>query len=184
MNINSREIKRTSLNWIESFVIDLNLCPFAKREVRADKLKLSVTNADNDKDLIISLEQEIQYLLGQPNIETTLLIHPNVLLDFREYNDFLVVADKLLEILGAHGVLQIASFHPDYQFAGTHIDDPENFTNKSPYPMLHLLRESSVTRAIEQHADSSQIPEDNIVRLREIGKCQLEKLFVACFTHS
>jgi len=131
MPIDEKRIKTTTLNWIESFVIDLNLCPFAKREIRADKLKLSVTAADNPKDLLADIRAEIHHLEDNPETETSLLIHPNVLDDFKSYNKFLETVETCILLLGQRGVIQVASFHPEYQFAGTKADDPENHTNKS-----------------------------------------------------
>ncbi len=182
MQIVENEVKTTTLNWIESFVIDLNLCPFAKREVRADKLKLSVSTAENTKDLLANIRTEIHHLEDNPETETSLLIHPNVLGDFKSYNAFLETIDTCILLMGQRGIFQVASFHPQYQFAGTKVDDPENYTNRSPYPMLHFLREASVSLAVKQHPDSTGIPEKNIARLKSMGKNQLDELFQACFT--
>ena len=115
------------------------------------------------------------------SIETTLLIHPRVLQEFYHYNQFLNAADGLLVQMDLSGVFQIASFHPDYQFGGTQPDDVENFTNKSPYPLLHLIREDSLERAIAQYPDSDQIPERNITLLNSLGRNKVQTLLLSCF---
>jgi hypothetical protein len=155
--------------WLEKAVIGLDLCPFA-RAVR-DRIRYAVSEAEEPADLLADLASELRVLAeADPGeIETTLLIHPRVLGDFLEYNDFLDDADDVLAELGLEGVIQIASFHPGYQFAGAEPDDIENYTNRSPYPMLHLLREESVERAVESFPDTEQIYEKNIETLRRLG---------------
>ena len=157
--------------WIRSIVVGLNLCPFARRVFDADRIRYVVTDAADDVSLKLELIRELKLLAGadRATIETTLLIHPGVLCDFFDYNDFLGIADGLLQELGYEGVIQIASFHPDYQFAGTAAVAVENYTNRSPYPMLHLLREVSVTEVSANPDDLSRIPERNIETLRAIG---------------
>jgi len=125
--------------WLESVVIELNLCPFAGQQLRDDRVKFSVTNAATEVQLLQALEAELELLSKNVTIETTLLIHPQVLADFEDYNQFLGLADGLLEQMQLDGVFQIASFHPDYQFADSHPDDAENYTNRSPHPILHIL---------------------------------------------
>ena len=158
-------------HWIRSIVVGLNLCPFARRVFDADRIRYVVTDAADDVSLKLELIRELKLLAGadRATIETTLLIHPGVLCDFFDYNDFLGIADRLLQELGYEGVIQIASFHPDYQFAGTAVDAVENYTNRSPYPMLHLLREVSVTEVSANPDDLLRIPERNIETLRAIG---------------
>ena len=163
--------------WLESIVIELNLCPFAGQELRDDRVKFSVTNAATDVQLLQALEAELELLSKNVAIETTLLIHPQVLADFEDYNQFLDLADGLLEQMQLDGVFQIASFHPDYQFADSHPDDAENYTNRSPHPILHILREESLTRAIEHTADIDQIPIGNIQKMNELGTERLKLLF-------
>jgi hypothetical protein len=123
------------------------------------------------------LEAELEHLVGNASIETTLLVHPHVLTDFEDYNQFLEMADGLLMQMELDGVFQIASFHPDYQFAGTHPDDAENYTNRSPFPLLHILREESLSRAIEHTPDVDQIPLRNIEKMNELGAKKLKLLF-------
>jgi len=167
----------TVRRWLESVVIDLNLCPFARREFLDDRIRFTETDATNEVQLLQALEAELELLSASDSIETTLLVHPNVLADFEDYNQFLGLADGLLLQMGLEGVFQIASFHPDYQFAGTHPEDAENYTNRSPHPLLHLLREESLARAIEHTADVDQIPIRNIQKMNELGVEKLKLLF-------
>ncbi len=164
-------------NWLESVVIELNLCPFAKRELINDRVRFVETDATSQVQLLQALETEFEHLVANASTETTLLIHPNVLADFADYNEFLELADGLLVQMEFDGVFQIASFHPDYQFAETHPDDAENYTNRSPYPILHILREESLSRAIENTADIDQIPLRNIQKMNELGAEKLKLLF-------
>ena len=158
-------------HWVRSIVVGLNLCPFARRVFDSDRIRYVVTDVADVVSLKLELVRELKLLAGadRATIETTLLIHPGVLCDFFDYNDFLGIADGLLQELGYEGVIQIASFHPDYQFAGTAAVAVENYTNRSPYPMLHLLREVSVTEVSANPDDLSRIPERNIETLRAIG---------------
>ncbi|BDA77974.1 hypothetical protein LPTSP3_g09040 [Leptospira kobayashii] len=157
--------------WLEKAVIGLNLCPFAKSVYNGNLIRFIVSQAKSNQDLTADLKQELQILSESDpkQTETTLLIHPYVLLNFLDYNDYLGVADKLITQLELEGYLQIASFHPDYQFAGRRTDDIANFVNRSPYPMLHLLREDSVERANENHPDINSIYQNNIDTLRKLG---------------
>ncbi len=168
-------------NWVERVVVAHNLCPFAKRELDAGKVRFAVTDADDEEQLLLELADELQRLNREPDIETTLLIHPQVLQDFLDYNQFLAACDELLEQASLDGIYQIASFHPDYQFAGTEPGDAENYSNRSPYPMLHILREDSVARAVANHPDVEGIPERNIALLRELGSEQLRATLQGCF---
>ena len=169
----AEQLAATVRRWLDVFVIDLNLCPFARREVQADRVRIAHTPAAAVEELVVALRDELDRLQADATIETTLLVHPNVLGDFFDYNDFLDAADGLLIELEYEGVFQIASFHPDYQFANTTPDAAENFANRSPYPLLHLLRESSVTRAVAQHEDVAGIPDTNIDHLNELGSARL-----------
>ena len=167
----------TVRRWLESVVIELNLCPFAKRELINDRVRFEETDAVNEVQLLQALEAELEHLVGNTSIETTLLIHPRVLENFADYNQFLEMADGLLLQMELDGVFQIASFHPDYQFADTHPDDAENYTNRSPFPLLHILREESLARAIERTPDVDQIPLRNIRTMNELGTQELKLLF-------
>lgn len=158
--------------WIQSIVIDLDLCPFAQRVFEGEKIRYVVSDALTEDALVKNLETELQHLAaeGFPGIETTLLIHPHVLTDFLEYNDFLDSAEELISQLDLTGVIQIASFHPDYQFADTQPDDVENYTNRSPYPMLHLLREDSVSMVATDPRMLADIPRRNIELMKSVGR--------------
>jgi hypothetical protein len=157
--------------WLETTVIGLNLCPFAKAAHDARQIRYFVSGARTTGELAADLVSELRLLgtLDPAEVETTLLIHPQVLGDFLDYNDFLDEADATLETLGLVGTFQIASFHPRYQFAGTSPEDVTNRTNRSPYPMLHLLREASVERALEEFPDAALIPQRNIETMRRLG---------------
>lgn len=166
--------------WLTEIVIGLELCPFAKGELEAQRVRFSVTHAKDSVDLLIALEAELQRLQNDASIETALLIHPHALSAFDEYNQFLDLADSWLQQLQLDGIYQIASFHPDYQFADTQADDVENYTNRSPYPLLHILREASVQIAIETHSDIAAVPAANIKLMRKLGKQELQQRLAQC----
>jgi len=165
--------------WIERMVIGLNLCPFAGQPWREDRVEIRVSEADRPEALADALARALADLAAADpaDCETTLLVHPNVLGDFLDYNDFLDVADELIEQMGLAGEFQIASFHPDYQFADTDPDDRSNWTNRSPYPMLHLLREASVTEATDRLDHPEAIFERNIRTLDELDESVWAQLF-------
>ena len=167
-------------HWVEEFVVKMNLCPFAGREILDGRVRFSATKANTAEQLLLALHEELETLNADPSIETTLLIHPDVLRDFSEYNQFLSYADSLLVEMQLEGIYQIASFHPDYQFDGTKPDDAENYTNRSPYPILHLLREASVERANADYAGVDQIPERNIALMQKLGSAKLQEILSAC----
>ena len=168
--------------WVEQLVIGYNLCPFAKRELVRDRVRFVVSQAQDEEQLLVDLENELTLLGEDEGIETTLLITPQVLQDFFDFNQFLGRADQRVAQLKLKGVFQIANFHPDYQFGGTEPDDAENYTNKSPYPVLHLLREASLDQAIENYPDAESIPERNIEQLEQMGSDQLRRLLEDCFS--
>ena len=157
--------------WIERAVIGLNLCPFAKAVYVKEQIRYTVSEARTSDALLDDLVRALLALAEAPaeEVDTTLLIHPHVFGDFLDYNDFLEVADAALEELDLTGVLQVASFHPQYQFAGTAADDITNCTNRSPYPMLHILREASVGAAVAAFPDAKSIYRRNIETLRRLG---------------
>lgn len=158
-------------HWLEQAVIGLNLCPFAKSVHANQRLRYVVSAATEPEQLIQELARELIFLqrADPDEVETTLLIHPHVLTDFLDFNDFLDAADGVIDELQLQGELQIANFHPQYRFDGTQIDDITNYSNRSPYPTLHLLRESSIERAIETMADTDSIFETNVDTLRKLG---------------
>lgn len=162
---------------METVVVGLNLCPFAKKELVNNRVRFVVSEAENEADLLMALQTELNILEQDHEIETTLLIHPKVLQDFYDYNEFLDAADGLLIEMERDGIIQVASFHPDYQFAETDPDDVENYTNRSPYPLLHLIREASLEKAIAHYPDADKIPARNMALLRELGLDKIRALF-------
>ena len=157
-------------------MVGLDLCPFAGQELLRERVRFVVSSSRSDEDLLTTLQAELELLNGDAEIETTLLIHPGVLQSFNDYNQFLDYADSLLQQLDLEGVYQIASFHPDYQFNGTAPDDAENYTNRSPFPMLHLLREQSLERALAGYPNPEQIPLRNIELMKNLGPNKLKVL--------
>ena len=164
--------------WIERIVMGLNLCPFARRVFDAGKIRYAVSAATGEDELLVDLEGELLALsaASPQDVETTILIHPFALIEFLDYNDFLSVAQELLASLDLTGVIQLASFHPQYRFAGTNPDAVENFTNRSPYPMLHLLREASITKVAGDAEFLAGIPERNLATLRALGRSGIDRL--------
>lgn len=169
--MNETEVITTTQQWLERAVIGLNLCPFAKAAYVKQRVRFAVSKATSDEALLDDLILALQDLhaADPAECETTLLIHPQALTDFLDYNDFLDAADAALDALGLTGVIQVASFHPQYQFSGTGPDDIENFTNRAPYPLLHLLREDSIEQAVESYPDIDDIPQRNISTLHKLG---------------
>ena len=163
-------------HWVETIVVGLNLCPFARRELVNERVLFTVSDAITEEQLLMDLQSSLLALADNPAIETTLLIHPHVLQDFDDYNQFLDIADALLGDMNLEGVYQIASFHPDYQFADTEAGDARNYSNKSPYPTLHLLSEESLENAIATTPDIDLIPERNQALLNRIGILKLQEL--------
>jgi len=157
--------------WLERAVIGLNLCPFAKAVHAKQQIHYALSQARSLNELCEELGAQLRELvkLTADVRETTLLIVPTVLQDFLDFNEFLAEANEVLIGLDLEGVIQIASFHPDYQFAGTRTDDITNFTNRSPYPILHLIREASIDRAVEAFPDPQAIFQTNMQTLENLG---------------
>jgi hypothetical protein len=157
--------------WLERAVIGLNLCPFAKAPHVKGQIHYAVCLADGLDALLLQLQDELTTLAdaAPEERETTLLMAPRQMADFLAFNDFLDAADAMLEALGLEGVLQVAPFHPNFQFAGTDADDVSNATNRAPYPTLHLIREESIDRAVEAFPEAETIFEGNIAKLEELG---------------
>ena len=168
-----------TVEWLEKAVIGLNLCPFAKAVHVKQQIRYQVSHATDAEGLLQELVSELELLAetSPEKIETTLLIHPQALSDFMDFNDFLEVADAVVEELQLDGILQVASFHPDYQFDETHVDDIENFSNRSPWPTLHLIREASIDAAVEAFPDAADIYERNIETLKRLGHAGWKRLF-------
>lgn len=171
MNHSAETVVRDTRNWLERAVIGLNLCPFAKAVHVKEQVHYAVSEAVQPWQLLDELQTELDALVGlDPAVrETTLLIVPGCLEDFLEFNDFLAEADRLLRRRRLEGVIQLASFHPAYQFAGTEADDISNFTNRSPYPTIHLLREASIERAVQAFPQPEAIYEANMQTLQRLG---------------
>jgi hypothetical protein len=168
--------------WVERAVIGLNLCPFAKAVHTKGQVRYVVSEASDEEGLLAELCRELQTLVATDpaQTDTTLLIHPQLLNDFLDFNDFLGAADAALEQLGLAGVLQIASFHPQFQFAGTEVDEVSNATNRSPYPTLHLLREDSIDRAVAAFPHAEAIYESNMRTLEALGADGWARLQAQC----
>jgi len=175
------EIVKHVESWLSDIVIGLNLCPFAKREYLKKSVRFQISPAKSEQELLQDLVVELALLNKEPSIETSLLIHPEVLQDFDDYNQFLSFTDQMLSAMNMNGEFQIASFHPDYQFAETAPDDAENFTNRSPYPLLHILRESSLEQAIEAHGKTEEIPANNIELMNKLGAEEMKTRLQQCF---
>lgn len=167
--------------WLLKAVIGLNLCPFAKAAWVKQRVRIVVSAARTEAELVDDLIRELEDLHAADAevLETTLLVHPDVLTDFLDYNDFLDAADATVEALGLEGEIQVASFHPQYQFADAEPDAVENATNRAPYPTLHLLRETSITRAVETYPDIDDIPVRNVETLRQLGHAGFKTLMAA-----
>ncbi len=165
--------------WLNQIVIGLNFCPFAKVPFLSNKVRFFVSASRCSEALLTDLQFELQLLaqISPQEIETTLVIHPQVLNDFFEFNDFLAEVESLVEKLELGSFIQIASFHPQYLFAGESPQALSHYTNRSPYPTIHLLRAESVTRAIESYPQVHEVPQRNIVTLKKLGKRKFFKLF-------
>ena len=176
------QIKAQMQAWLEQFVLELNLCPFARQPWEAGSVLLQVSDARDDVGLLNDLHAALQLLdeTDQQETETLLLVVGNMLEDFHDYNDFLDLADALLEQFAWEGKYQIASFHPQYQFAGTAPDDASNYTNRAPWPILHLLRESSVAQVLKSYPDPERIPERNIDTMDALGRAELATRLLRC----
>ena len=165
----SELVRLETERWLEGMVIGLNLCPFARSEWENNRVRIQLSEAETEEELVEALVAELAYLLSHDKIETTLLVHPYVLGEFEDYNQFLDQVDYVLAELKLEGTIQVATFHPSYQFYETQLDAIDNFTNRSPYPMLHLLREDSLEAAVNRHPNPEGIPEANVKRLSEMG---------------
>jgi len=170
--MNHEQIINDTRDWVVKAVIGLNLCPFAKTVHVNERIRYVVSDATEPEALLQDLARELLALnrADPDEVDTTLLVHPRVLTDFLDFNDFLDSTDALVEELKLDGVLQIADFHPDYQFADSEPDDIANYSNRSPYPTLHLLREESITRAVESMPDTASIYENNLETLDKLGR--------------
>ncbi len=187
---NAQEAERIAIEdtqkWLLEAVVGLNLCPFAKSVVVKDMVRYRVCASSDPADLLALLREELQHLSAADSavLDTTLLIAPHALPDFLDFNDFLAECDEVLVDLELDGVLQVADFHPQYQFGGTDVDDIENFTNRTPYPTLHLLREASIDKAVEVYPDAAMIFERNIAVLKKLGHKGWAQLGITARLHN
>jgi hypothetical protein len=169
-------IAEQTLNWVRSFIIQYNLCPFAKGAVNKNGLRITVSDNKKQALALEDLMTEIHLLDETPAIETTLLVFAEGFKDFFAYLDLVDLAEELINQLEYEGIYQLATFHPDYYFADSDPDDVTNYTNRSPYPMLHILREDSLEKAIAAYGDTSTIPEKNSATMRDLGLAQIKKI--------
>ncbi|KXI28700.1 DUF1415 domain-containing protein [Paraglaciecola hydrolytica] len=163
-------------SWLEKVVIGLNFCPFAKKEFERQTIRYCLDSNKQQADSLSYLIDELALLDGDPNIETTLIIYPQNYQQFDDYLDWLSLASSLVESGGYRGIYQLASFHPDYCFDGEDVNDPANYTNRSPYPIIHILREASLSRVLNHYPDPESIPERNMAKARQLGVVALRKL--------
>ncbi|BDX05709.1 DUF1415 domain-containing protein [Planctobacterium marinum] len=165
------------LRWLEDIIIGLNLCPFAKKPYLANKVQLLFESSNKLNKIAEQVVLACNQLDQQPEIETALVVFPNSLKDFNRYLDALEFCEALLEQQGYSGVYQLASFHPDYVFEGEEFDDVSNYTNRAPYPIIHIIREQSIDQVLKTYRDPEAIPERNIALMQKMGLAQIEKLF-------
>lgn len=176
--MNQEEAIQKTKTWISKFVIGLKLCPFAKKPFEENKVRYVYLESNSEEKLLMKLAEELLFLKQNPKeeTETSLIVHPHVLSEFDAYLDFIEVGNALINSMQMEGLIQIASFHPSYEFAGEPAQDPANYTNRSPYPMIHLLREASLTAAIDAHGNAESIPERNIDLLRDLGLEAIQRI--------
>lgn len=165
--------------WLEDVVLGLNLCPFARKPYGAGKVRFVTSEAQTLEALLEALCQELEFMDSTPvsEVETSIIIIEKILGDFADYNDFLSAVDELIVQMDLEGVLQVASFHPDYCFADAKSNDQSNLTNRSPYPLLHILREDLLEEALDKFPDADRIPETNIKRMNNLSAAEIAKLF-------
>ena len=177
----NEQVLAKTRHWLEKAVIGLNLCPFAKAVYVKSQVRLVVSKARHADDLLEELDSELDLLAATPasEIDTTLLIHPTLFEDFLDFNDFLEIAEGVVDEHGLEGVIQLASFHPQFQFDGTEPDDISNYTNRAPFAILHLLREESVERAVEAFPQADTIFDANIATLEKLGHAGWKALGLA-----
>lgn len=175
---NSQVIK-TVQNWVEEFIIGYNICPFAKKVFVTLRIKYILNTSTNDEQILQAFLKELQWLstTDSKEIDTTLFILTNAFLDFEHYLNFIHIIEVMIEQLDYEGVFQVATFHPNYQFEGTQPTDAENFTNRAPFPIIHILREESVEKAIENYPNPEAIPERNIDLMNKMGAEKLNAIF-------
>ncbi|MBY5944339.1 DUF1415 domain-containing protein [Photobacterium rosenbergii] len=178
-NQNIELVHQQVQQWLEDVVIGLNLCPFAAKPNRNKQIQIFISEANSEDVLLEEIYQQLQKLDSTPvdELETTLVVTPHLFEDFGDYNQYLDLIDALIFQMGYQGTYQIASFHPDYCFHGTQPEDAENLTNRSPYPIFHLIREESMEKVLKHYPDPEGIPERNIERVEGLSEEEVKKLF-------
>lgn len=175
-----KSITQQTKNWLRDIIIKLNFCPFANREFLNNSIRYSVSEASDLESALHALADEFNFLDNNKETETTLLIFSQSFSEFDDFLELIDYANQLLDDLGCESVYQLAHFHPDYCFDGTEASDASNYTNRSPYPILHLLREKSLQIAIQSHTDTSSIPDTNIILARQLGADKMQQLLDQC----
>ncbi|MGK0306750.1 MAG: hypothetical protein ACI8UG_002508 [Gammaproteobacteria bacterium] len=174
--VHNDEVEAVVKSWIDKVIIGLNFCPFAKKEMQRNTVRYAIYASTHVNDALGQFIEELAILDQQQDIQTTLLVFSNGFSDFEEYLDMLGLANSLMEQGGYGGIYQVASFHPDYCFDGEAQNDPANYTNRSPYPILHILRESSIEDALKRYPEPESIPKNNIAKARKLGSSFLKAL--------
>lgn len=174
------DITQHTKNWLRDIIIKLNFCPFANREFLKNSIRYSVSQSTDLESGLHTLAKEFNHLDQNPKTETTLLIFPNSYTTFDDFLELIDYANQLLIELGYESIYQLAHFHPDYCFEGVQVDDASNYTNRSPYPILHIIREESLQKAIETHPDAGGIPDANIMLARKMGSAKMQFLLNQC----
>ncbi|MEI6267345.1 MAG: DUF1415 domain-containing protein [Methylococcaceae bacterium] len=182
MDNKDQQLIAATQNWLKTIIIDYSICPFAKRELERGSIRFVVSHDTDIESCLSNLMLECDRLNSDAGIETTLIIYDQAFICFDDYLDFVELAEELLLVEDYDGVYQLASFHPDYCFDGVKQDDPANYTNRSPYPMLHLLRETSIDRAVDTYPHTEDIPQRNIELMRELGLAKVQALLAACYS--
>jgi len=181
MDNKDQQLIDTTQNWLKTIIIEYSICPFAKHELDRGSIRFSINHDTEIESCLLNLMLECDRLNVDSSIETTLLIYDRAFTAFDDYLDFLELAEAVLIDQDYEGVYQLASFHPDYCFEGAKQNDPANYTNRSPYPMLHLLRETSIERAVATYPHPENIPQRNIELTRELGLAKMQALLAACY---
>lgn len=178
-NLNIENVHQQVQQWLENVVIGLNLCPFAAKPNRNKQIQIFISEANDEDVLLEEIYQQLKKLDSTPvkELETTLVVTPHLFEDFADYNQYLDLVDALLFQMGYQGTYQVASFHPDYCFHGTQPDDAENLTNRSPYPIFHLIREESMEKVLKHYPDPEGIPGRNIERVESLTDEEIARLF-------
>ena len=170
------QIETAVKSWIDKVIVGLNFCPFAKKEMERNTVRYAIFTTTHVNDALSNLLDELAILDHQQDVQTTLLIFPLGFADFEHYLDLLELVNSLISQGGYSGIYQVASFHPDYCFDGEDQNDPANYTNRSPYPILHILRESSIEAVLKRYPQPESIPQNNIAKARQLGSSYLQAL--------